>query len=886
MRRDESRPGDQQPVERNGDLGKRARILGQDVGQDVGNGQQVDNGQDFDNTSPAASDDNTIVIDTVSPETARAGSRAVSRAASFPATPSLQLSVQALLPLNLQRTVPNIPVSLPTPFQNAPFPLFNPVPLTLRNLGPMSISPIMPGLRIPSLHQDQSPEPPHPAIQPPPPDTSESGTGPSRDEQQVEPKRRITDNVITQAQEQAQAQLQARMQAEVLVQAQQMAAQAQAAVQQQVMMQQQVQLAAQQQAMLAQASMQGQVAGMVMAQSMTACMAQNQGLGGSQPLQFAPQVSQPNVLPGQVSEPPDASQVPPGFPVPSTSVPNASAQLAQPAPATALPPGNGAPPNTPANAAPNASAQLAQPAPATALPPGHGAPPNTPQQVNQVTALTQGTPHHTSPVPAPRLPNEPVATGAQNVPQAVNLSQESPIHPTAGNKVTSTSSTGRDGSQDCHKTVTGEIEGGNRSTDQTRLDKNDDRVENLGQPAIPEDNTIPARAQDNGSSGRQRSVTSGAFSASTAAESCSKLLSGDLTELHPTPRYGTRGEGERQIVLARLTRRHEWIVTKTTDMSFMSYVLEDSERRPDMQRFFDCVTELSEQVSMRLWSHFVKTHQNWFKIPVTLTCSRTFARDEQEAVYLDWMDAFVSQKPTGFDITNIPLVRCRNACVNRWWNRPRNIVGLTKEVQWWSFFKVMVPFDSFDTPMSGSNVVKLNSLYPCRQEWWSLQFFPPIVPCPTPLVLFYYHLEWKNARSMEERAFWELTFELEHSLLYAACWWYEASRYGRAVVLQPATIEWLRERLKDDLHVDPEGPNPDFPEGKGPVTFKYIATRMYDAYQCNPEYHNTVWFCPPLDREFPECRFVYCQKYTGMIQGSTPRGRFLERNMGGDMYSA
>ena len=90
-------------------------------------------------------------------------------------------------------------------------------------------------------------------------------------------------------------------------------------------------------------------------------------------------------------------------------------------------------------------------------------------------------------------------------------------------------------------------------------------------------------------------------------------------------------------------------------------------------------------------------------------------------------------------------------------------------------------------------------------------------------------------------------FELEYAVLFAACWWYEASRYGRAVVLLQETINWLRERLHD-LEIDPEGPSEVSDDDRSPVSFTYVSQRMQDARNVHHEYQNRVQFSSPLNR--------------------------------------
>ena len=361
------------------------------------------------------------------------------------------------------------------------------------------------------------------------------------------------------------------------------------------------------------------------------------------------------------------------------------------------------------------------------------------------------------------------------------------------------------------------------------------------------------------------------------------LLSNEVGEIMRTATYGSRGKGERRIDLEHLTRRHEWMTVRMRDMSFRLFVLEETEKRPDMLRFYESVLESGEQETMDKWSQFLRTHLTWFKIPTTLKCSRTFVRDELEAIYVDWMDAFVTAKPRDFSVNNIPLVKMRHALTNRWWNRPRNVYGLTLEALWWALHNIMVPFDSYDVPMTAENIAKLKKLYPGKLSWWNTTFFPVIVPCPSPLVLFYYHIEWMRSATKAELEFWELLFELEHAVLYAACWWYEATRYGRAVVLPEDTISWLKERL-NDLVIDPLGPNISGTDGQGPVRFSFIESRMYQAASMPSEFKNEVRFKAPHDRLFSRCTFVYCEKFTGSMDGNVPVRKRLVREMNGNMY--
>lgn len=142
--------------------------------------------------------------------------------------------------------------------------------------------------------------------------------------------------------------------------------------------------------------------------------------------------------------------------------------------------------------------------------------------------------------------------------------------------------------------------------------------------------------------------------------------------------------------------------------------------------------------------------------------------------------------------------------------------------------------------MSGSNVIKLNTQYPRAQDWWSPKYSPVIVPRTSRPVLFYYHLQWKAATSEEDRLFWELLFELEDAVLYAASWWYKASRFGIAVILPTLTVRWLEERI-GNIKIDPEESSDDAPNGKGPVKLKHFADRMFEARHIDISLRNRVF---------------------------------------------
>ena len=197
-------------------------------------------------------------------------------------------------------------------------------------------------------------------------------------------------------------------------------------------------------------------------------------------------------------------------------------------------------------------------------------------------------------------------------------------------------------------------------------------------------------------------------------------------------------------------------------------------------------------------------------------------------------------------------------------------------------YTVMVPFDSFDTAMIGADVRALNEIYPKRPDWWTPELFPAVVPYPTPPVLFYYHTYWVNAQTEQEMAFWKLTCELEHALLYAACWWQGASRYGRAVALNEDTIDWMEIRL-GNVEIDPEGPSSDHLHARAPVTFEYVAKRMYDAARVDNPFRSRVRFAPPLHQYLSDSYFVPCQKFVGRIFDNLSPGRLYERGMNGNM---
>ena len=220
--------------------------------------------------------------------------------------------------------------------------------------------------------------------------------------------------------------------------------------------------------------------------------------------------------------------------------------------------------------------------------------------------------------------------------------------------------------------------------------------------------------------------------------------------------------------------------------------------------------EQNEQAAQTHWSNFAHVH-DWYIIPDTIPCDRTFARTPIEAYYLERMHNFIEIADgngwaADFDVRATPLAAIREGLTGRWWSQFTFLQMFRIEQYAAENFRLLVPGDSYDTRINQINMEYLRGVYPRSAQWYNNYLFQAEIPFPLPLVVFYYQNRIRLASCDRERSFWERPIEMELSMLFAVAWYSEAVHGLRGYVLPLNTAFWLRERLGDVLLVAGTGP--------------------------------------------------------------------------------
>lgn len=79
-------------------------------------------------------------------------------------------------------------------------------------------------------------------------------------------------------------------------------------------------------------------------------------------------------------------------------------------------------------------------------------------------------------------------------------------------------------------------------------------------------------------------------------------------------------------------------------------------------------TEIGPDAAMRVWTEYIYNNYR-IRIPVTMPCNRTFARDEIEALYVNFMARFIQNATTlQVSIRKLPLFAILDSFMSRWWH--------------------------------------------------------------------------------------------------------------------------------------------------------------------------------------------------------------------------
>lgn len=265
-------------------------------------------------------------------------------------------------------------------------------------------------------------------------------------------------------------------------------------------------------------------------------------------------------------------------------------------------------------------------------------------------------------------------------------------------------------------------------------------------------------------------------------------------------------DGPEPMVLdvGRLTGRHEWNTNSVSEMSFRKYVLQNTAyQKPDMLRYRKLSME-DNASAMEAWSQFSQS-RNWWEVPSTIQCARTFARDVAEVYYLDHMDK-VLNSPETLTPTKFPIFA--DGLMGRWWNKLRP--NFVYELYCRNKYGLLIPYDCYENVYYSDK--EFEEMFPKAPAWLNCMDFPCGVPLPLPPVLYYFHEDMlhKIGTPMTKRGkrLW-IMFRMEMFTMFCAFWYNEAIYGGRLYLVNRATVAilkdvckgltWLRSRPQDEV---------------------------------------------------------------------------------------
>ena len=243
---------------------------------------------------------------------------------------------------------------------------------------------------------------------------------------------------------------------------------------------------------------------------------------------------------------------------------------------------------------------------------------------------------------------------------------------------------------------------------------------------------------------------------------------------------------------ALLSDRHEWSLIPDSGFSFRAVVEEDMEPRADIAQY-KLIAGENRTIARNLFSLMCRS-PTLFRVPCSLVADRTFARDKEEAYYLDAMDKYLSQPPGELNVSSIPLLQ--RPLKNRLFNSFSRKAGYRLEYFERLRLAIWVPYDVPENRHFGD--AELSANYPKIEEWVKLLYLPPALAVPVPFVIYYFYKELRRAQLEPYRANTErirrLLFCLrkEYHVLFMAMWWNEVYFGGRMYVLEEATINALQ----------------------------------------------------------------------------------------------
>ena len=195
-----------------------------------------------------------------------------------------------------------------------------------------------------------------------------------------------------------------------------------------------------------------------------------------------------------------------------------------------------------------------------------------------------------------------------------------------------------------------------------------------------------------------------------------------------------------RIDINRMGGEHAWETLPVFELNFHHFVVNGGgARRPDMQRWFAFYQRHGTVITLNLWSQFTN-RAIVFRIPTTVPfVDRTFARDQQEAYYVDDMARALGDENRGTinNIRDVVLFNNRDGIIGRWWNGFHTRPGFLQEANLRATEGIFAPHDSIEVGVQ--ELDRLRELYPSDFYWYDPSYFPNHVPVPTPPSVYYFN---------------------------------------------------------------------------------------------------------------------------------------------------
>ena len=245
----------------------------------------------------------------------------------------------------------------------------------------------------------------------------------------------------------------------------------------------------------------------------------------------------------------------------------------------------------------------------------------------------------------------------------------------------------------------------------------------------------------------------------------------------------------------RISGRHSWKTVTVKDMYFRRYFLQNTSQKPNVLRYRQLAMQ-DNASAIEAWSQ-LSSRFNWWEVPASIRCGRTFARDVTDCYYLDRMDDILRSIDT-LPPRYSPLFA--DPPMGQWWNAFRMRPNFVYERFVRNKYGLLVPYDTYETMYYVDEDYK--AVFPKSPAWLEGLDIPAGVPLPLPPVLCYYHTEMveKPGQPLTQKTqrLWAI-LKMEFMVMFCAFWYKEAIRGGRLFLVNRQTDATL-ERCCTGMH--------------------------------------------------------------------------------------